>query len=123
MGSSVRPRMLRGSAEQEGAVQCVVCERWFRSRGGLAVHRCREADEQSASTGAGVQEDVSHGVQCGECGRSFRRPGDLKRHKCAAERAKPVEQQRGAVQCGVCRRWFRSRGGLAVYRCRSSSNS
>ena len=111
-------------SEQEGAVQCVVCKRWFRSRGGLAVHRCsREADERSASTGAGVQEDVSHGVQCDECERSFRRPGDLKRHKCVAERDKPIEQQRGAVQCGVCRRWFRSRGGLAVHRCRSSSNS
>ena len=27
--------------EQEGAVKCETCERWFRSRGGLAVHTCR----------------------------------------------------------------------------------
>ena len=26
--------------EQHGAVQCVNCHRWFRSRGGLSVHRC-----------------------------------------------------------------------------------
>ena len=26
--------------EQRGAVQCMTCQRWFRSRGGLAVHRC-----------------------------------------------------------------------------------
>ncbi len=34
-----------------------------------------------------------------------------------SERARPVEQQRGAVQCDVCGCWFRSRGGLAVLRC------
>ena len=27
--------------EQQGAVQCETCLMWFRSRGGLAVHRCR----------------------------------------------------------------------------------
>ena len=26
--------------EQRGALQCTVCQRWFRSKGGLAVHRC-----------------------------------------------------------------------------------
>ena len=26
--------------EQRGATQCSQCQRWFRSRGGLAVHRC-----------------------------------------------------------------------------------
>ena len=26
--------------EQRGAKQCSHCQRWFRSRGGLAVHRC-----------------------------------------------------------------------------------
>ena len=26
--------------EQRGAVQCERCGRWFRSRGGLAVHAC-----------------------------------------------------------------------------------
>jgi hypothetical protein len=26
--------------EQRGAVQCQTCRRWFRSKGGLAVHRC-----------------------------------------------------------------------------------
>ena len=28
-------------SEQSGATQCAVCSRWFRSRGGLAVHNCR----------------------------------------------------------------------------------
>ena len=28
-------------SEQHGAIQCTACSRWFRSRGGLAVHTCR----------------------------------------------------------------------------------
>ena len=56
-------------------------------------------------------------VQCTDCGRGFSRPGDFKRHKCLAERAKPVEEQRGAVHCEACKRWFRSRGGLALHKC------
>ena len=27
--------------QQAGAIQCVNCERWFKSKGGLKVHRCR----------------------------------------------------------------------------------
>ena len=114
--------------QQEGAVRCV----WFRSRGGLAAHRCDREEGAGgqysssdittmASAGAGVQQvrsgqdgrpDRNTGVQCGECGRRFCRPGDMKRHKCVAERARPVEEQRGAVQCSVCQKWFRSKGGL-----------
>ena len=122
--------------EQKGAVRCDVCGRWFRSRGGLAVHRCVREEvaggqdsSSDTSAGAGAQQvqsgqderpDRNTGVQCGECGRSFHRPGDMKRHKCVAERARPVEKQRGAVQCSVCRKWFRSKGGHAVHRCRST---
>ena len=28
-------------SEQRGAAQCITCNRWFRSRGGLSVHNCR----------------------------------------------------------------------------------
>ena len=28
-------------SEQRGSTQCTTCDRWFRSRGGLAVHHCR----------------------------------------------------------------------------------
>ena len=28
-------------SEQRGAVRCQQCHSWFRSRGGLTVHRCR----------------------------------------------------------------------------------
>ena len=39
---------------------------------------------------------------CDECGRFFRKECDKSRHKCAAERQRPVCEQRGAVQCSVC---------------------
>ncbi len=92
--------------EQEGAVQCEECRRWFHSRGRLAVHRCRreEVVEDGAAGGTGVSpvEDGAAGgigvspgrVECRECGRTFSRPGDLKRHKCLDERSKPVHEQR-----------------------------
>ena len=33
-------------SEQRGAVICSSCHRWFRSRGGLAVHVCRPTPNQ-----------------------------------------------------------------------------
>ena len=38
-------------SEQDNAVQCEICERWFRSRGSLAVHRCRRPEESPDSGG------------------------------------------------------------------------
>ena len=64
-----------------------------------------------------VSSTMSQGVQCTDCGREFSRPSGLKRHKCLAERAKPIEEQRGSVQCEECRKWFLSRGGLALHSC------
>jgi len=113
-----RHKCLSGRAkpvrEQAGAVQCERCERWFRSRGGLAVHTCR-VEQQSREQPSGGAAATAGGVTCSVCGRVFRRPGDLKRHKCLQERQKPVGEQQGAVQCAVCQRWFRSAGGLAVH--------
>ena len=64
--------------EQDGAVRCDVCGRWFRSRGSLAVHRCVREE------GAGGQNSSSHttiiacagaGVQSGQDGRPDRNTG------------------------------------------------
>ena len=33
--------------EQRGAVQCSSCSRWFRSRGGLSVHRCETPEPRN----------------------------------------------------------------------------
>ena len=102
-------------SQQRGAVQCVTCHRWFLSKGGLAVHRCRLTPSSEPNTRA-CQPTVQL-IQCQQCERWFRRPGDRARHKCAAERRKPVQEQRGSVQCTKCQHWFLSRGGLAVHRC------
>ena len=66
----------------------------FRSRGGLAVHRCSTEEESQVHA-----ECIAQGVECRACGRNFRRPVDLKRHKCRVEREKHVEKQEGSVQC------------------------
>ena len=44
--------------KQESAVQCEKCMRWFCSRGGLTVHRCRrkEVVEDGAAAGVGVSQ-------------------------------------------------------------------
>ena len=70
-----------------------------------------------------VSSTMSQGVQCTDCGREFSRPSGLKRHKCLAERAKPIEEQRGSVQCEECRKWSLSRGGLALHSCGSQPDS
>ena len=67
-------RRRRPVCEQEGAVQCEECRKWFCSRGGLVVRRCRreEVVEDGAAGGAGA--GVSQGlVECRECGRTFSR--------------------------------------------------
>ena len=105
----------RMDVEQAGAVQCDKCERWFRSRGGLAVHACRREEEQQSEEQPYGATMAATGVTCVECGRNFRRPGDLKWHKCLQEGQKPMKDQQGSVQCVLCQRWFRSAGGLAVH--------
>ena len=87
-------------SEQRGAAQCLQCLKWFRSRGGLALHRCvPESWEGCRETQAAMATVAGRDVVCEVCSRSFRREGDKKRHKCVTEREKPVSEQRGAAQC------------------------
>ena len=84
----------------------------------LAVVKCVQPPRQRwIVDGQTVTQEYS---VMSAAGGSADRPGDMKRHKCAAERARPVEEQRGAVQCSVCQKWFRSKGGLAVHKCRTT---
>ena len=62
--------------EQSDAIQCGRCECWFRSRRGLAVHKCETSEHSTLSF------PHEQSILCNDYGRSFRRPGDLKRHKC-----------------------------------------
>ena len=63
--------------EQVGAVQCKDCERWFRSKGGLAVYTCRrEEDDESEEQLTGA---AAVGGICGVRGRNIARPPPLVR--------------------------------------------
>ena len=100
----------RPVCEQPGDVKCDRCGRWLRSKGGLAVHRCRREvndlqDGQQNNRPTRTASDSQGSVECRVCRRRFRRQGDLKRHKC--------------TQCALCHRWFRSAGGLAVHQGRT----
>ena len=99
--------------QQQGALQCAVCERWFRSKGGLAVNNCNPI-KHNIFEHAPIPA-VENRIQCSICERSFSQSSDLKRHKCLAERSLPIELQHGAIQCS-CHRWFRSRGGLTIHK-------
>ena len=63
--------------DQAGSVQCESCGRWFRSRGGLAVHRCKRPEELKP-TALGGAATAQGEVVCSECGRTFRQQKDLK---------------------------------------------
>ena len=66
---------------------CVcVCVWWFRSCGGLALHRCKPGSLEGCRVTQTAMATVGRDVVCGVCSRSFRREGDKKRHKCVAER-------------------------------------
>ena len=107
---------LCGSREEQYSVLCAgVGSR--AARGGLALHNCGSQPDSSTTTRrtsntrvrrgqrpVEVSSTMSQGVQCTDCGREFSRPSGLKRHKCLAERAKPIEEQRGSVQCEECRK-------------------
>ena len=82
----VRQERRRPVREQEGAVRCDVCERLFRSRGSLAVHRCVREEGAGgqdsfhttimACAGAGVQSGQDGRPDRSECDRRFNRPVD-----------------------------------------------
>ena len=51
--------------KKEGSVKCDVCGRWFRSRGGLAVHRCERKEgvgEEDSSTDITTMASAGAGV-------------------------------------------------------------
>ena len=57
--------------------------RWFKSKGGLAVHRCStsvlQEELESQSNVQSISRPTAQTVKCSLCGREFNRLGDLKR--------------------------------------------
>ena len=83
--------------QQQGALQCSTCRKWFRSRGGQLSTKAVSVDNEVHDSVL----TVDNRVYCAVCERTFSQIGDLKRHKCLAERSLPVEEQQGATQCLV----------------------
>ena len=94
-GSNTNERMKLVSQQRE-AIQCSVCRRWIRSRGGLSVHVCRQEDH----TYLLLKSSPSRGCITGK-GLKIYRTG---------------QYMKGSVQCPVCSSWFTSAGGLSVHR-------
>ena len=81
-------------SEQSGAVQCQRCKRWWRSKGGFAVHRYVPLKTQTQT-----RQQIRQPLVCIVCERTFSRPGDKKRHKRIVEREKRIKEQQGTVKC------------------------
>jgi len=90
---------------------CTVCERWLRSKGGLAVHKCIERNLHNLN-----MFKYQQWIHCFACERCFNQSSDLKRHKCLSERSFPIKLQHGAIWCPICHRWFHRKSGIAVHR-------
>ena len=102
--------------DQKGARHCHRCDRWFRSAGGMAVHRCSGSPSVSASSvtvsNLGQVDLVAVGLECCQahcdlCGRCFKRRG-YGRHCCSGACPRPTVQARQQFQhvC-LCSRRFR----------------
>ena len=88
-------------ADQIGSRKCPACKRWFRSTGGLAVHKCRPDDDRSTGTVADPPLSAPNSVvavpvpartqltlpcckaHCSACGRCCRSKRGFQLHSCA----------------------------------------
>ena len=88
-------------ADQIGSRKCPACKRWFRSAGGLAVHKCRPDGDRSIGTVADPPLSAPNSVaavpvpattqltlpycqaHCSACGRCCRSKRGFQLHSCA----------------------------------------
>ena len=73
-GDKCLAEQAKPTCDQVGATQCPQCHRWFRSRGGLATHRC-----SSPLTSLLQPTPV---LECTACGRTFHSRSGQGGHKC-----------------------------------------
>ena len=73
---------------------------------GYATARESNAEWRAVYTSTGAElsshcvlRGAAAAVNCSVCKRTFSCPEDRARHKCTAERAKPVNEHRGACPC------------------------
>ena len=80
--------------DQLGAVHCTKGDRWFRSKGGLAVHKCAQpaSSELLAMPLRSSSDRSCCAAHCELCNRCFKSKAGFARHKC----------DRGRQQIGLC---------------------
>ena len=70
--------------EQRGYEKCGKCMCWFKSKGGLAVHRCStsvlQEELESQSNVPSISRTTAQTVKCSLCGRGFNRLHSKKSH-------------------------------------------
>ena len=112
---------------QRGAKQCLACYRWFRSAGGLSVHKCnvsvvtRPAAQSTSPPGGSAT--VRHAIpgmtccvrHCADCDRCFLSDPGFQRHNCSRGRRK-IDREKCGFVCH-CGRRFRRPQDLARHRC------
>ena len=109
--------------QQRGACHCGGCHRWFRSRGGLAVHRC------TPNPGPVIEPTVSPVASSSRhlhrCEPTAKRAGQTAKHGGpTTKRPTVAERVTFTLRC-VCGRRFRRRQDLARHSssCKSSSSA
>ena len=112
--------------DQEGAVQCSRCDRWFASRGGLSVHRCGCAPPCLQPTSLPEPESTRHALvdqpcchfHCSTCDRCFKSSPGFSRHNCLRLKSRmSADWSRFSFVCSDCGRCFRRKQDLTRHKC------
>ena len=112
--------------DQEGAVQCSRCDRWFASRGGLSVHRCGCAPPCLQPTSLPEPESTRHALvdqpcchfHCSTCDRCFKSSPGFSRHNCLRLKSRmSVDRSSFSFVCSDCGRRFRRKQDLTRHKC------
>ena len=109
--------------QQRGACRCGGCHRWFRSRGGLAVHRCTPDPEPVVELAASpVTSSSRHHHRCVPVTKSA---GQTAKHSGPTTKRPTVAERATFTLWCVCGRRFRRRQDLAGHSssCKSSSSA
>lgn len=101
------PERQKPVSQQRGSRMCKVCGRWFRSPGGLAVHKCQGATEICTTTAAAPAPIVLQ-----------RSAGALPLQTSAsAAQRMPLVQSCCKAHCNACGRCCRSLRGFQIHSC------
>ena len=116
--------------DQPGARQCPNCQRWFKSAGGMAVHKCRGQPQSVAASSPPASESVITAQRCpitslqcckfhcSNCGRCFKSNPGFNRHNCSRGKTRETDRTSFAFSCSSCNRRFRRQCDLKRHKCR-----